>query len=113
MVCFFTCMVDRWGITSLARSRFPKPDEPRYEDRLASVGTRFAIVELRVADAEDNALPDGETGQILLRGDTVMPGYWRDEAASATAHMSTVTRRRTASATNDRIRTRPLSRNAP
>ncbi len=70
-------------ITSLARHRFPKPDEPRFEPRLGSVGIPFGIVELRVAGADDAPLPDGETGEILVRGDPVMRGYWRDEAATA------------------------------
>ena len=38
-----------------------------------------------VADAEDRALPVGETGEILCRGDMVMAGYWRNPDASAQA----------------------------
>ncbi len=70
-------------ITSLARHRFPQPGEPRYEARLGSVGIPFGIVEVRVADADDMPLPDGEAGEVLVRGDPVMRGYWRDEAATA------------------------------
>ncbi len=72
-------------ITSLAKHRFPKPDEARFEERLASVGMPFGIVDVRVADADDNPLPPGETGEILVRGDPVMRGYWSDEEASAEA----------------------------
>ncbi|WP_245986707.1 AMP-binding protein [Azospirillum thermophilum] len=56
---------------------------PRYDERLGSVGYGFGLVELRIADADDRPLPAGGTGEILVRGDTVMAGYWRDEAASA------------------------------
>jgi acyl-CoA synthetase (AMP-forming)/AMP-acid ligase II len=50
---------------------------------LASVGPAFTGVEVRVADAEDNPLPPDEIGEILVRGDTVMAGYWNNPAASA------------------------------
>ncbi len=70
-------------ITSLARHRFPRPGEPRYDERLASVGKAFGVVELRIADAHGLPLPAGETGEILVRGETVMRGYWQDDAATA------------------------------
>ena len=56
---------------------------PRYELRLASVGHAFTGVEVRVAGADDRPLPSGEIGEILVRGDVVMAGYWNNPGASA------------------------------
>jgi long-chain acyl-CoA synthetase len=43
------------------------------------------VVEVRVADADDNTLPPGETGEVLVRGDAVMAGYWQNPEATEAA----------------------------
>jgi long-chain acyl-CoA synthetase len=70
-------------ITCLDKALHADLAHPRYEQRLASVGHAFTGIELRVADADDQPLPAGEIGEILVRGDTVMAGYWNNPAASA------------------------------
>ena len=70
-------------ITSLTRAQHAERDHPRYEARLASAGRAQTAVEVRVAGPDDEALPPGELGEILARGDSVMPGYWRRPEASA------------------------------
>jgi long-chain acyl-CoA synthetase len=70
-------------ITTLSKAEHADEAHPRYEARLASVGRAQAVVELRVADGEDRALPRGELGEVLLRGESVMPGYWDNPEASA------------------------------
>ncbi len=70
-------------ITALSRAYHLDRSHPRWRERLGSVGLPFAGVELRVVDAEDRDLPPGEVGEVLVRGDTVMAGYWQDEEATA------------------------------
>ena len=70
-------------ITSLPRELHAETDHPNYEGRLASVGRAQMLVELRVADDEDRRLPPGEVGEVLVRGPSVIPGYWQNEEASA------------------------------
>jgi long-chain acyl-CoA synthetase len=72
-------------ITALSRAEHAEIDNPRYEARLASVGRAQTVVEVRVVDEGDRPLPPGELGEVLLRGDSVMLGYWDDPAASEAA----------------------------
>ena len=70
-------------ITCLSREAHADTAHPRYLERLASVGAAFTNVEVIVADGDDRPLPAGEIGEILVRGDTVMAGYWNNPQASA------------------------------
>jgi long-chain acyl-CoA synthetase len=69
-------------ITALSKELHADRAHPRWLERLGSAGVARTDVEVRVVDAEDRDLPVGETGEILCRGDVVMRGYWRDEAAT-------------------------------
>jgi fatty-acyl-CoA synthase len=53
--------------------------------KLASVGKPFVNTEIRIVDDEDGDLPQGEVGEILVRGPNVMEGYYRDLEATAEA----------------------------
>ena len=69
-------------ITCLPRSAHSDTGHPRYLDRLASVGTAFTGVDVRVAGSDGCPLATNEIGEILVRGDPVMAGYWNNLAAS-------------------------------
>jgi long-chain acyl-CoA synthetase len=70
-------------ITTLSKQEIADHNHPRWAERLASAGRPFAGVEVMVADGDDRALATGETGEVLCRGDVVMPGYWANPEASA------------------------------
>jgi len=70
-------------ITAMGKALHAATGHPRYEQRLASVGQAFTGVEVLVADDQDRQLPPGEPGEILVRGEQVMAGYWDNPQASA------------------------------
>src|SRR5258708_8741549 len=52
---------------------------------MGSIGIPRSNVEIRILDANDRPQPAGEVGEIVVRGDTVMQGYWRDPEATRIA----------------------------
>ncbi|MFD9287128.1 class I adenylate-forming enzyme family protein [Streptomyces sp. NPDC060030] len=50
-----------------------------------SVGTPTPVTEVRIAGPAGEALPDGEAGELWLRGQSLVRGYWCEEAATAGA----------------------------
>jgi acyl-CoA synthetase (AMP-forming)/AMP-acid ligase II len=44
--------------------------------RLGSCGRARAGVQIRILDENDESVPAGETGEICIRGGSVMKGYW-------------------------------------
>jgi long-chain acyl-CoA synthetase len=70
-------------ITVLSRAHHADRTHPDYEARLGSVGVTQSVVDVRVVDDQGRTLPAGEAGEIIVRGDTVMRGYWRNVEATA------------------------------
>ncbi len=58
------------------------------ERRLGSVGRPIPGVEVRIVDDADRPLPAGEVGEVCVRGDNVMLGYYRmpEETARVLRH---------------------------
>jgi acyl-CoA synthetase (AMP-forming)/AMP-acid ligase II len=51
--------------------------------RLASAGHTRTDVEVKIFDDQDNECPPGVAGEIVVRGDIVMAGYWDDPQSTA------------------------------
>ena len=71
--------------TALSRRYLADSTHPRHAARIASVGVAQTPVQVRVAGERGQDLAPGEVGEVLVRGDTVMAGYWRNEKATAEA----------------------------
>src|SRR5262245_13866980 len=79
----FNCLViEGYGLSeSTCRSTFNPPDERR---RPGSCGVAIGN-EMRVVDDEDRDVGDGELGEIVLRGENILKGYYKNDTANATA----------------------------
>ena len=51
--------------------------------RFGSSGRTVEPMDIKICDEEGNALPAGETGEIVIRGENVMAGYWKNPDATA------------------------------
>lgn len=80
-----TVFQQAWGMTELTglATVMPKnlwrPDEMA-SGRLRSCGQPLSLVETRVVDGDGNACAPGRIGEVIARGATAMPGYWRKDA---------------------------------
>ena len=54
-----------------------------YLNRPASSGRVSAVLDLKIIDEEGNELPAGQRGELLIRGVSVIHGYWRRPEANA------------------------------
>lgn len=51
--------------------------------KMGTSGRLVKHLELKICDTEGNELKQGETGEIVIRGENVMKGYWNNPAATA------------------------------
>lgn len=76
-------IVETMGLTETAAPSFSNPIDPGAR-KVGSVG-RASGGEARVVDAALAPVPDGTTGEIVIRGPHVMRGYYKDPANTAKA----------------------------
>jgi long-chain acyl-CoA synthetase len=72
----FGCKVlEGYGLSETSPvASFNHPDKER---KPGSVGTPVDGVQMRIVDDEDHEVPQGEVGEIVIKGHNVMKGYWK------------------------------------
>jgi len=77
----FGCKVlEGYGLSETSPvASFNHPDRER---KPGSIGTPIEGVEMKVVDEDGNEVPQGEVGEIAIRGHNVMKGYWKREDAT-------------------------------
>ncbi|MFF5146699.1 long-chain fatty acid--CoA ligase [Streptomyces sp. NPDC013157] len=80
----FGCVVlEGYGLSETSPvASFSRLDAPR---KPGSIGTPIHGVRMQVVDDSGDEVPQGETGEIVIRGHNVMKGYWRRPQATAAA----------------------------
>ncbi|HUR85268.1 MAG TPA: long-chain fatty acid--CoA ligase [Solirubrobacteraceae bacterium] len=78
----FGCKVlEGYGLSETSPvASFNHPDRER---KPGSIGTPIAGVEMKVVDDDGNEVPQGEIGEIVIKGHNVMKGYWNRPDATA------------------------------
>jgi len=92
MDAFGPCLKNGYGqmeaamvICRLHQEEHIKEGPERLVRRLTSCGKPQTMVQIRIVDDDDNDVPLGKPGEIIVRGPHVMPGYWNREKETAAA----------------------------
>ena len=72
-------------ITAMSRALLADAMARGDEARLGSVGVAQTGIEIRISAPDGADLPVATTGEVCVRGPTVMQGYWMNPQATATA----------------------------
>jgi len=74
-----------YGMTETGPVSFQTSIDDDVKIRTTTVGQVLPFVEIKIVDDQGCIVPIGEDGELLTRGYSVMPYYWRDEQKTADA----------------------------
>jgi long-chain acyl-CoA synthetase len=80
---FGAVVLEGYGLSET--SPVASSNHPDMERKPGSIGTPLEGVEMQVVDEDDNPVPQGEVGEIVIRGHNIMKGYWQRPDATAEA----------------------------
>ncbi len=72
-----------YGMTETSPVSFQSSTTDPIERRVATVGRIQPWLEAKVVDSEGRTVPRGTTGELCVRGYSVMQGYWQDPERTA------------------------------
>ncbi len=80
----FDCVIlEGYGLSETSPvASFNHPDAER---KAGSIGTPIRGVEMKLVDPMGEDVAEGEIGEIAIRGENIMAGYWANEEATAEA----------------------------
>ncbi|RMF07831.1 MAG: long-chain fatty acid--CoA ligase [Alphaproteobacteria bacterium] len=81
---FGPCIATTYGQTEAPQiATALSAQELMREELRSSVGRETLLTRVAVMDEDGRLLPEGEIGEVVIRGDLVMTGYWRQPDKSA------------------------------
>jgi long-chain acyl-CoA synthetase len=74
-------ILEGYGLTETAPVAHSNANAPQGV-KPGTIGVPIPGVAARVVDEDDNPVPQGQEGEIVIQGDNVMVGYWRNQEAT-------------------------------
>lgn len=82
---FGPILVQNYGLTEAMMTVCFQSEADHAREGANCIGRPYSFVEVVMRDAHGRAVPDGEAGELTIRGGQVMMGYWQmPEATAAT-----------------------------